>query len=1191
MRNLGLKILFILVVLGACALAIYPPQEKIRLGKDLRGGVSLVYSVRMEEGVRDRQEVLRQTITVLQDRINPTGLLDISMEPVGEDRIEVVMPLPTPEVLELRERYEEELETLLADAQIPAGRLDAALRQGTAPQEFGGDPTSERGQLILELQEAYDTLQAARERLDELRNTPGAGPRDVAQAEVAVAEAMITHEELRDQVMRTSLERSRVINVLSLPSVGDVVRGDDRRPLRDEAGEIVRERSQRDIAVENLKNEFPQLADALDRTIAASDAYEARRTGFDDPEDLKRLLRGAGVLEFRIAVRPTAEDVNIAELRQQLRERGPDNIDSVVAGWFEINNLSQWYDKPEELQFLQADPATYFAGRGLVAGERDGRYFLLLYTTSDKSMTHGGETRWSVRRAQADRDPQGRPAVSFELDPAGGALMNRMTGAHVNEPMAIVLDGEVYSAPNLNSQIGSRGIIQGTFSQQDISYLVRVLAAGALEARLSENPIAENNLGPSLGMDNLRRGLDSFVLALIAIAVFMTIYYFMAGLIAVFALLANGLIIFGVMAGMESMFTLPGLAGIVLTMGMAVDANVLIYERIREELNSGEFEGNLRGAIRQGYSRAFSTILDANLTNLIVCAVLFQTATAEVRGFALTLTIGIFSTLFTALFVTRVIYAIYTDVLGGTSLKMLPMVVPAVHRALEPTINWIGLRKIVWTFSICAIALSIGLVGWRGKDMIDTELRGGVAVTLRTAVNEEDGERYWLRHVGPNSVEERVQSIAERADSIEVRTKADEARQAVLREFANASVLTVGQTRVHDGLEAQSFQIMVPNPTDVDDDLVATDEIVRAVIEEFEDQLDIAPPLTFAGEGDPDHTAYTFPIEFEELGPNIGEPRYTDRVTDYLGGVAVVVKDISPPVTIEEVHTRIERMRGQPDFGTARGRDFDVIGLERADANNPRAGYSAIAVLVSDPSASYLRNDFSVWDTQLAEVEWNLVNAALARPPGLEQVASYSAAMARSLAAQAQVAVVVSLIGILLYIWVRFGSLRFSTAAVLALMHDVVLTLGILAATAYLGRTTLGAVLLIEEFRIDMAVIAGLLTVIGYSLNDTIVIFDRIRENKGKLALPSASTVNRSINQTFSRTVVTTFTTLLAVTIMYIEGGSGIRPFAFCLMIGLLIGNYSSVAIAAPLAYDDSAERDKATDALAVGSKAAATTP
>ncbi|HRP61840.1 MAG TPA: protein translocase subunit SecD [Phycisphaerales bacterium] len=1173
MQNIALKLALIIIVLGGCAFMLYPPKEKIRLGKDLRGGVSLIYSVRMDDKVTDRMAVLMQTIQVLQDRVNPQGVLDISMEPLGDDRIEIVMPLPNAEVLGLRRAYEATLERLLREAQIPPGRLDAALRANRAPEEFGSDAVSERGRMVTRLQDTYNSLQSARAAYDEAK-AAGAAADELARLEQSVAQLLIDFEDQRELVLKLSLDRARVLRVMSLSSRGERQLNAQRQPVLDAAGQPVMLPSPREIELTNLKGEYPQLAALLTETAAAYDAYQSRRTGFDDPEDLKRLLRGAGVLEFRIAVRDGADDVNAADLRAQLAERGPEGTDSPVARWFEINDLRQWYETPEELAFLQANPQQFFAQRrGLVAADRDGRYYLLLYTTAARSMTHGGETRWTVRSAARDIDRHGRPAVSFTLDTSGGALMNRMTGPHVGEPMAIVLDGQVYSAPTLQSQIGSRGQITGQFSPAELSYLIRVLAAGSLEARLSERPIAENTLGPSLGEDNLRAGRDAFIIAIIAISVFMTLYYFFAGMVAVFALFANGLIIFGVMAGIDGTFTLPGLAGIVLTIGMAVDANVLIYERIREEMFTGEFD--LRGAIRQGYGKALSTIVDANVTNLIVCFVLYQYATVEVKGFALTLAIGIAATLFTTLFVTRQIYYLYTDFFRKKSLPMLPTAVPAIHHFLEPNINWIGLRKMFWAVSAIGLIGSIILIGSRGVDLFDTELRGGVAVTMRTGVlgegSGDNAERRWLRHVGPGSVEERIRAIGTNVDPASTNREA-----TILREFARASVLTVGETRrVEGGIEGQSFQVKVPNPRGFGDNEVITDVIIRAVVDAFGEELDVTPPLNFRGEGTSDHAEFTSPIEFDVLGQNIGDLRYTERVTDFLGGVLVVIQDIQPPVQLDDVEARIARMRSQPDFGTARGRDVQVIGLDPAVPTDPSRGYSAIAVAVSDPSLSFARVDFSVWDRELAAVEWNLISSAMATPPSLEQVSSFSAAVARTLAANAQVAVLLSLAGILLYIWIRFGSLRYSLAAIAALIHDVIIALGVLALTAYLSRMVFGKMLLVEEFRIDLGVVAALLTIIGYSLNDTIVILDRIRENRGKMPLATAATINRSINQTISRTVLTSFTTLLAVLIMYIEGGSGIRAFAFCLLVGLMVGTYSSIAIAAPLVFASGGNADR----------------
>ncbi|MDE1038611.1 MAG: protein translocase subunit SecF, partial [Phycisphaerales bacterium] len=197
-----------------------------------------------------------------------------------------------------------------------------------------------------------------------------------------------------------------------------------------------------------------------------------------------------------------------------------------------------------------------------------------------------------------------------------------------------------------------------------------------------------------------------------------------------------------------------------------------------------------------------------------------------------------------------------------------------------------------------------------------------------------------------------------------------------------------------------------------------------------------------------------------------------------------------------------------------------------------------------------------------------LISTALAQPQSLEQVSSFSSQIAGTMKANAIVAVVLSLLGILAYIWFRFGSLRYSLAAIVALVHDVTITLGALALAGYVAHIAFfSQTLKVEAFQIDLGVIAALLTVIGYSLNDTIVILDRIRENRGKRPLPTKEIVNSSINQTVSRTVLTSLTTIIAVVIIYLAGGGGIRPFAFALLIGIFVGTYSSVAIAAPLVF------------------------
>lgn len=1150
MQNLITKIILIALILIGCAFAVTPPEKKIRLGRDLSGGVSLVYSVRMDDDTLDRQAVLSQTIEVLKERVNPDGVLDIQMTPLGTDRIEVVMPLPNAEVKELADTYRAKLNVLLEKAQIRPGELDQSLADGDAVIKFGGE--AGRGQLVQDLQRAWTEL---KEALDYLKQDPNDG-----LFEQRVADLEIDVEDLREQLLAMSLDKNEVMRLIQLSRAGEPIRDEKGYVIRDEGtGEILRGTAPRDTALTELVMAYPQLSSQLTELIGCFDDYQNKRTGFDDPEDLIRMLRGAGVLEFRISVSSgKGEGVDVDDLRTQLAKVGPDNTDSTVASWFPLNELNAWADTPAARSALRDDVRIYFAStRSLEAAEYDGEYFLLLYDDEARALTHRGGKKWSVTAAYSSADQFGRPAVAFRLDAPGANAMGRLTGAHVNEPMAIVLDGQVYTVANISTQINGQGQITGSFSQTEIDYLLRVLAAGSLEARLSADPIAVNIIGPTIGQDNLSRGLSAFGYSVIAVMTFMLFYYLTAGLVANLALIANGLIIFGVMALIDGTFTLPGLAGVVLTMGMAVDANVLIFERIREELDAGARD--LREAIREGYNKVFSTIIDANLTNLIVCFVLYKTATTEVKGFAVTLSIGIVATLFTSLFMTRVIFMIYTDVLGRRTLPMLPIVFPAIARMLHPNWNWVGLRKVFWAISLFGVVISIWAVMHRGVQILDTEFRGGVSITMRTKPIEEG--RLMLTHTGEGSVEARVHAIGEAITG-------DSIQDQILAELAGATVLTVGEAQVNDAgkVVSDGFQIKIANPPTIEDKTLVTATVVEAITNAFGDDLDVPPALTFTGAGTTEFQKYTHQISRDAttVGDVLGRGM-RGNISDFRGGVIVFVENMNPAVSLEEVENRIDRMRQQPEYArVAAGREVKVFGVRRGDGD----GFTSIAVAVYDQDINYLKNDPELVDERVAATEWQLIETALSQPQSLDQVSSFSSQIARTMKANAIVAVVLSLLGILAYIWFRFGSLRYSLAAIAALMHDVILTLGALALAGYVANIAFfSQTLKIEAFQIDLGVIAALLTVIGYSLNDTIVILDRIRENRGKRPLPTMEIVNNSINQTISRTVLTSVTTLIAVAIIYMVGGSGIRPFAFCLLVGIIVGTYSSVAVAAPLVF------------------------
>lgn len=1152
MRSLISKLLLVLTVLAISLWSLYPP-EKIKLGKDLRGGVSMVYSVKIPDGV-DAQAVLAQVAEVLKDRINPTGTMDITIEPQGVDRLEIVSPLPGREIRELQNAYRDALDGLLAKAAIDEVAVEEGLRSGDLEKRLGNrGPVTD---LAKSLQESYDQSRRLRVEFQQLRESGLADPAQLSSLEARIAESELAEERLRRDLMGLSIDQARLIRAFGLTNepvvmkdeLGVVILDADRRPQRGP--------SPRQLELSEIKFQFPHLASDIDQVVVAYDAYAARRTGFDDPEDLKRLLRGAGVLEFRIAVRASQpEALNVDQLRAQLASGGPEAVETGVAGWFRLNKLEQWYSNEVQRQSLEADPVAYFLAQDKVAGEWQGDIYLLLWTTPSRSLTHEGGVEWSMERVGRTTDQLGLPAVSFSLDQSGGREMGRLTGPNVGQFMAIVLDRQVYSAPVLQSQITGTGQITGNFSDAELSYLVRVLAAGTLSATLSPEPISTSILGPTIGGDNLKRGLEACVLAVVLVCLIMLAYYWVAGLFACISLLCMGIMVFGIMAMLNTSFTLPGLAAVALTIGMAVDCNVLIYERIREEMMDNKED--LRSAVRISFKRVFDTVIDGQLTNLIVCIVLVQVATAEVKGFGVAMIVGVISTLFAALIVTRLCFTVYTDVLKFRSLPMLPTAVPAIHRLLEPNFDWMSKRKLFYAFSIVVCTAGVLLCFWQGRNLLDTEFRGGVSLTmsLRQAKPGEQREETSGRLLlARPDVEREVRAIGEANPG-----------DPILSQLRSATVLTVGTSTPN--FEASTFQIKVANPTSADQELDIASEIQQAVIAAFRDRLDVAPELRFEGAGETDSSRYTFPLERDRLGDNIGMPKYADPVGAFMGGLAIVLDDVQPPVTPEEAAKRIQRMRQQPDFAAQIGRQVRVIGLEPADPANPAAGYSSIAILVRDPDVDIRRMDLAAFDQKLTRAEWRLVSRAMSQASSLEEVSSFSSAVARTLSAQAVVAIALSVLGILIYVWFRFASLRYSLAALAATAHDVIVALAALAITHYIANTAFGRALLLEEFRINLNVVAGLLTLIGYSLNDTIVIMDRIRENRGKLAYATSAVINKSLNQTFSRTILTGVTTLAALVVLYIEGGTGIRPFAFVLVIGLLTGTYSSIAIAAPLVW------------------------
>ena len=261
-----------------------------------------------------------------------------------------------------------------------------------------------------------------------------------------------------------------------------------------------------------------------------------------------------------------------------------------------------------------------------------------------------------MKDARLSQDELGLPAIGFTLEATSAQKFGEFTSTNIGRLLAIVLDDRVQQAPSIQARIDGDGIISGQFTLEEAEDRSLMLRSGALPASIEY--LEDRSVGPSLGRESIRQGVLAAIIGMSVVIAFMLIYYKGAGINAVVALALNLIIVMGVMASLQATLTLPGIAGLILLIGMSVDANVLIFERIREELDLGK---TVRSSIDAGFSKAFSAILDANLTTLIAAAFLFQFGTGPVKGFAVTITIGIVASMFTALFVSRLLFAIWTS--------------------------------------------------------------------------------------------------------------------------------------------------------------------------------------------------------------------------------------------------------------------------------------------------------------------------------------------------------------------------------------------------------------------------------------------------------------------------------------------------------------------------------------------------
>lgn len=793
-------------------------------------------------------------------------------------------------------------------------------------------------------------------------------------------------------------------------------------------------------------------------------------------------------------------------------------------------------------------------------------------------------------------DQKGAPAVSFNLTDAGSGKFFALTTNNAPDgtfqsQLGIILDNSLLSAPNVLGPIRSQGQITGNFTRDEVDGLVRILKAGQLPAALNDEPIAKNAIDATLGADTIKKGVYAIITSLALVLIFILFYYRFAGVVACVALVLNLAMIMATMVLINQPLTLPGLAGLVLTVGMSVDANVLIFERIREELKKGAAD---RMAVRNGFAKATVTIVDANLTTLITAIVLYAIGTDQIRGFAVTLILGILFSMFTAIYMSRTMFD-FAERHGFLSLGMSDTVNSMRHKFTgEGNFDFIGMGKL--TLGLSAVLCVVGVLSLftRGGGILDIDFAGGSSVQFRvntptdsqtvrdlvgtTMVNEQgESVQYTLNKVTMGGQDNTVFKVDSGFESV------NELQAAVISAFKNdpnIDLVTynvkVGGADIADqsslfssdnGSQLVAFypqDEQTPDTTPVPpaaDGTPAQDTAPAPDTTPAQDTTP-APDTTPAADGTP--AADVTPAADGTAAPATGDstdatPAESDIPT--IGGAELWNTTIQLGIDGDETGAKITS-----------GALADVIDEVAKSIDIP---LSTTAIRFS-PEGEKAGNwtpkssiPFSKWNVSIpvsssdGEKLMNEVGKTLSSDPIWISSNSVGGRVAGDMIGRALGALFASLLCIIGYIWFRFQRVIYGLAAVVALLHDVLITLGAIAISFWLAP--IFGFLLLDQFKISLTVVAALLTIIGYSLNDTIVVFDRIRETKGKAPKLTGEMVNVSINQTLSRTLLTSITTLIVVVLLYAFGGDGIHAFAFALVIGVLAGTYSSVFVASPI--------------------------
>ncbi len=767
---------------------------------------------------------------------------------------------------------------------------------------------------------------------------------------------------------------------------------------------------QQSVAViRNRIDKYGVSEPAIHRQGLGSNKIVVELPGVEDSTEIKALIGKAAQLSFHLVVGPPRGESSREALVKALGGKVPPDVE-------------------------------------IVPGSREKFGGQVYFALKSQATVTGGD----LQEVQVEGNQYGQPVVGFQLSALAGQRFRELTGKHIGEPLAIVLDGSVISAPNINAEIGDRGIIEGNFTPQEAQELVFQLKSGALPAipKFAE----ERTVGPSLGLESIRKGTVSGILGLLAIFAFMFLYYRASGINANVCLLLNFVILMGIMTIFGLVLTVPGIAGIILTLGMAIDANVLIFERIKEELLEKK---TVQTAVANGFGKAFITIFDSNVTTLVAALFLLQFGTGPVRGFAVTLTVGILVSMFTAIFVSRLIYDIVLKIRTRDGKRPTTLSIGSLTAFRNLNIPFMKYTLLFVSISGILIALGIWSLATRGINW-GIDFRGGQEMQVRfeTTPNPRLIEKDLLKST--------------KGEITVVRFGKKEDNELLIRMDAKDAK---GQLLDEDALAKKSRQIM---------QTLRSPAILKALAA---GKIDI-------------NTANTKTIEDIILdGLHKGAISGSDDVATKIGAALQEYKKLH-----NSILPSVESLKNMPGM--------------------------------TDAVFNYLKDKLVVGNF------------------AIERVDTVGPTVGKELQDKAIQAVIGSIIGILLYAWFRF-QFRFSLGAVLALVHDSTIATGFVS---------------LFHVEVNLPTIAAMLTLLGYSINDTIVVFDRMRENmKLTRKQEDAELMDRSINETLSRTMITSMLTFFVVLAMLLFGGEVLFSFSFVLTVGIIVGTYSSVFIASPV--------------------------